>query len=164
MSIWAYSQENDAIKQSIEPFDDKDGQESFLPAMVSVDPDNNRIYAMNTGTGQFAGIRLDSDAPDLLALEWMVAQASYSYTSLVDPGDRRVIVASDIPKLDLPGSTYTTPYETEQVVWRAAEDGRELARSPLLPAMSQGAALSPGTGGAIYYPAASGHVIEVSVQ
>lgn len=83
--------------------------------------------------------------------------------SLVGPKEQRVIVASDIPRRHLPDSTYTTPYDTEQVVWRETTGGRELARSPLLPAMSQGAALSPGARGSIYYPAADGHVIELSV-
>ena len=73
-----------------------------------------------------------------------------------------MLVASDIP--DIEGGHYRKPYETEQVVWREAETGRELARSPSLPAMNQGAVLAPGPGGAIYYPTADGHVIKLQVE
>ncbi len=164
MSIWAYSQDDAKVNYGIQPFDDKDGQYSFLTAMVSADPDNNRIYAMNAGTGQFAAINLNPDKPELLSLDWMVNHSSFSFMSLIGTSQQRVIVASDIPKLQLPGSIYSTPYQTEQVVWRDAASGTELACNPLLPAMSQGAALSPGVKGVIYYPGANGQVIELSVD
>ena len=71
------------------------------------------------------------------------------------------LVASDIPAFHEPGSSSETDYKTEQVVWREAKTLRELARSERLPAMSKGAALSPGAKGAIYYPGAGGQVIEL---
>ena len=164
MSVWACSQADSNEKFEIRPFDDKDGQESFYTAMVSVDPENNRIYAMNTGTGQLAAISLNPGSRKLLSLDWTVEQYSFSFMSLVGPEEDRVIVASDIPAFHEPGTSYKTNYETEQVVWREAKTLRELARSERLPAMSKGAALSPGAKGAIYYPGAGGQVIKLSVE
>ena len=138
MSVWACSQADSNEKFEIRPFDDKDGQESFYTAMVSVDPENNRIYAMNTGTGQLAAISLNPGSRKLLSLDWTVEQYSFSFMSLVGPEEDRVIVASDIPAFHEPGTSYKTNYETEQVVWREAKTLRELARSERLPAMSKG--------------------------
>lgn len=164
MSIWAYSQADSNEKYHIDPFDDKDGEYSFFTAMVSVDPENNRVYAMNTGTGQMALLRLNPGNGELLKLERMIEQYSFSFMSLVGPKDDRIIVASDIPLFHESGTDYTDTYKTEQVVWREAKTLRELARSELLPPMSKGAALSPGTKGTIYYPASAGFIFELSVK
>ncbi len=152
------------MRARLDPFDDRNSQDSFLPAMVSVDPEHGLIYAMNTGTGQFIAMALDTTTEKpALTQKWEASQYSFSYTSLVGPDAKRVIVASDIPVFHEPDSTYSTPYHHEQVVWRAADTGEELARSPMLTPMSRGAALSPGPDGTIYYPGANGQIVELSV-
>jgi hypothetical protein len=53
----------------------------------------------------------------------------------------------------------------EQVVFRDAATGRELARTgELLPRMSQGANISPGFGGRVYFPGDDGKLYEITVQ
>ena len=52
----------------------------------------------------------------------------------------------------------------EQVVFRNAATGRELARTENLPRMSQGANISPGFGGRVYFPGVDGRIYEVSVR
>jgi len=157
--VWAISQDDSDKQFRIQPFDHKHGQDSFFTAMVAVDPENDRIYAMNTGTSEIAALSL---GPDGFSLDWKEQQTSFSFMSLVGSSERRVLVASDIPSIQ--GGHYEQPYATEQVVWREAESGRELARSQRLPKMNQGAVLSPGPGGAIYYPTADGQVIKLWVE
>ncbi len=159
LTVWAISQDDSDKQFRIQPFDHKHDQDSFFTAMVAVDPENDRIYAMNTGTSEIAALSL---GPDGFSLDWMEQQTSFSFMSLVGSSERRVLVASDIPSIQ--GGHYKQPYATEQVVWREAESGRELARSRRLPKMNQGAVLSPGPGGAIYYPTADGQVIKLWVE
>ena len=53
----------------------------------------------------------------------------------------------------------------EQVVFRDAATGRELARTvELLPRMSQGANISPGFDGLVHFPGVDGKLYEINVQ
>lgn len=52
----------------------------------------------------------------------------------------------------------------EQVVFRDAATGRELARTEELPRMSQGANISPGFDGRLYYPGVDGKLYEITVR
>jgi hypothetical protein len=54
--------------------------------------------------------------------------------------------------------------KNEQVVFRDAVTGRELARTWRLPRMSDGANISPGFGGRVYFPGKDGKVYEITVQ
>ena len=50
MSVIAVAQGDSSKVSNIQPFARSNGQ-SFIPSMVSVDPDNNRIYVMDAGAG-----------------------------------------------------------------------------------------------------------------
>ena len=57
-----------------------------------------------------------------------------------------------------------TKYTTEQVVWRHAATGDELARSNEFPKMSAGILVTPGYAGLQYFLTADGHIIALQVD
>ena len=50
------------------------------------------------------------------------------------------------------------------VVWRNADTGDELARSPLLPAVNGGTMVEPGYTGRMYFLAQNGKIIELTAR
>src|SRR5262249_12580148 len=104
---------------------------SLPPSSVSVDPIRNRIRAFDAGPGKLAALDLE---PDGLQIKWMVDQRTTEFMAVIGPPDRRVLVASAIPQ-----NNETAGHNThDQVVWRDAKSGAELARSPLLKAVNTG--------------------------
>ncbi len=55
-------------------------------------------------------------------------------------------------------------YETEAVVFRSAETGRELARSRQLPKVTSGALVTPGDNGRINYLGLGGEIFRLTVR
>lgn len=49
-------------------------------------------------------------------------------------------------------------------VWRNADSGDEIARSPLLPAVNSGTMVEPGDAGRMYFLAQNGKIIELTVR
>ncbi|MEU8515097.1 hypothetical protein AB0C76_26425 [Kitasatospora sp. NPDC048722] len=157
MSVVAVSQSDSTKVANVQPFANSGSKNSFIPSMVSVDPGNNRVYAMDAGAGKLAGIDLSNGT---LSVAWTQDQTTLSFTTLLGPEDQRVLIGTDIPVKFFQG---LKKYDTEQVVWRRAQDGAELARSSQLPKMTQGILVTPGYAGLQYFLTADGHVTGLQV-
>ena len=74
LSIVAMRQ-SDAKVSNLQPFasDMKKRSKSFLPSMVTADPDNSRIYAMDAGIGKVGGFSLDQKTGEMKTL-WTQGQ------------------------------------------------------------------------------------------
>ncbi|MEO0604899.1 MAG: hypothetical protein AAF211_25935 [Myxococcota bacterium] len=161
LSVFAVAQGDDTMRLSVDPFTPGMPPISAIPSALTVDPDNRRIYPMDAGRGQIGCVELVDG--ERLEVRWVVDQVTINHTSLVGPPDARVLVATDSPDLLRvvlgPAETYD-----EQVVWRSAETGEELARSAPLPPMMQGDPLAPGFFGVWYYPQADGTMLQLEVE
>jgi hypothetical protein len=125
--------------------------------MVSVDPENQRVYVMDAGAQKLAGVDL---VDGQLSVAWTQDQTTLSFTTLIGPADQRVLIGTDIP---IKRFQQLQSYTTEAVVWRDAQSGDELARSSELPKMTQGILVTPGYGGVQYFLTADGNIIGLQV-
>jgi hypothetical protein len=157
MSVVAVSQADASKVANLQPFANSGAKNSFIPSMVSVDPENNRVYAMDAGAGKLAGINLVNGQ---LSVAWTQDQTTLSFTTLIGPKDARVLIGTDIP---IKAFKQLKNYTTEQVVWRNAQTGAELARSSQFPKMTQGILVTPGYGALQYFLTADGHIIGLQV-
>lgn len=126
---------------------------SWAPMSVSADPENNLIYASDSLPGEIAAITI---TPNGLQTVWKANQTTTEFTTLIGPQDRRVIVGTDIPGPEIPGNNMN-----DFAVWRNAATGQELARSPLLPAMTQGTMIQPYYNGDMFFEGQSGTLIKL---
>jgi hypothetical protein len=130
---------------------------SWAPSSVSVDPQRKRIFAFDAGPGRLAALEL---RPDGLHTIWNVPQRTTEYLLLTGASPRhRVLVGTAIPETEVPGQN-----AHDQVVWREAETGRELAHSELLPAVLTGTMIQPGYEGRAYYMAQNAEIIELTAE
>lgn len=159
MSVLAVSQSDPSKRYSVQPFKDSRAPRSFLPSMITVDPDNMRLFAQDAGAGQLAALDL---SPEGLKVRWRVDQRSLSFTTLVGSTRERAIIGTHIP--DITSPTQFRTFQNEQVVWRDATTGKELARSDNLQPMTSGALVTPGFGGVVYYPILKGGLKELSFE
>jgi hypothetical protein len=158
MSVVAVSQADASEVLSIEPFADADSDNSFIPSMVSVDPAAQRIYVMDSGAGKIGAVALEDGK---LSTVWSDDQTTLSFTTLIGAEGQRVLIGTDIP---IRFFKQLTKYTTEQVVWRDAATGDELARSNEFPKMSAGILVTPGYAGLQYFLTADGHIIALQVD
>lgn len=158
MSVVAVSQADSSDVLNLEPFASSGSENSFIPSMVSVDPAANRIYVMDAGAGMIGAVALKGGK---LSLAWSDEQTTLSFTTLVGPQSQRVLIGTDIP---IKAFKQLRSYSTEQVVWRDAATGRELARSDEFPKMSAGILVTPGYAGLQYFLTADGHIIALQVN
>ncbi|HUA35363.1 MAG TPA: hypothetical protein VMA09_17265 [Candidatus Binataceae bacterium] len=121
---------------------------SWNAATVSVDPESNLIYAMDALPGEIAGVHLSSSG---LETAWKAAQTTTEFIAIIGPPNERVIVGSDIPGAQIPDAN-----TQDEVVWRKAATGQEIARSARLPAMTSGTMVQPYYFGEMFYPGAAG--------
>ena len=156
-SVVAISQDNASQLTRIDPFADSNAKNSIVPSMPSVDPVNNRIYVIDAGPGKLAAINFNQGN---LSLAWSVDQTTLSFTTLIGPSNARVLIGTNIPVKTFQGLKY---YTTEQVVWRSASTGTELARSDYFDKMVTGILVTPGFGGLMYYLSQSGKLIALQV-
>jgi hypothetical protein len=126
---------------------------SWAPMSVSADPENNLIYASDSLPGEIAAITITSSG---LEIVWKANQTTTEFTTLIGPQANRVLVGTDIPGIEIPGNN-THDY----AVWRNAASGQELARSPLLPAMTQGTMIQPYYHGHMFFEGQSGTLIKL---
>ncbi|MEO1480505.1 MAG: hypothetical protein AAFU77_00250 [Myxococcota bacterium] len=91
----------------------------------------------------------------------MADQTTFNHLTLIGPLDARVLVATDAPQALLALSSPGTPYD-EEMVWRSAETGSELARSEALPPMTGGSPISPGFASTVYYVGSGGEIVELT--
>lgn len=126
---------------------------SWAPASVSADPDSHLIYASDSLPGKIAAIKLTSHG---LETAWKVDQTTTEFTALIGPKCKRVLVGTDIPGPEIPGNN-----SNDFAVWRNAKTGQEIARSPLLPAMTQGTMIQPFYSGEVFYEGQLGQLIKL---
>ena len=157
MSVIAVSQADSKKVANLQPFASSGAKNSFIPSMVSVDPSNNRIYVMDAGAGKIAGVNLGNGK---LSLAWTQDQTTLSFTTLIGPKDQRVLIGTNIAVKTFQGLKH---YTTEQVIWRNAQTGKELASSSQFPKMTQGILVTPGYAGLQYFLTADGHIIALQV-
>lgn len=126
---------------------------SWAPMSVSADPENNLIYASDSLPGEIAAITITSTG---LETVWKANQTTTEFTTLIGPQASRVLVGTDIPGPEIPGNN-----TNDFAVWRNAATGQELARSPLLPAMTQGTMIQPYYNGHMFFEGQSGTLIKL---
>ncbi len=126
---------------------------SWAPMSVSADPENNLIYASDSLPGEIAAITISSNG---LQTVWKANQTTTEFTTLIGPQANRVLVGTDIPGPEIPGNN-----TNDFAVWRNAATGQELARSPLLPAMTQGTMIQPYYNGYMFFEGQSGTLIKL---
>ena len=167
LSVYAVSQADAGLRLRTEPFSPGANGFSFIPSALTVDPETMRIYSMDAGRGQIGCIELVGG--ERLETRWVVDQTTMNHTSLVGSSDARVFVSTDAPNLlaaraaARAAGRQTAGYE-EQVVWRSAASGEELARSDFMPPKLIGDPLAPGFFGVWYYLGAAGDVYELKVE
>lgn len=157
MSVIAVSQADAKQIANLQPFASSGAKNSLIPSMVSVDPQNNRVYVMDAGAGKLAGVNLQNGK---LSVAWTQDQTTLSFTTLIGPKDQRVLIGTNIPVKTFQG---LKSYTTEQVIWRNAQTGQELASSSQFPKMTQGILVTPGYAGLQYFLTADGHIIALQV-
>lgn len=126
---------------------------SWAPMSVSADPENNLIYASDSLPGEIAAITITSGG---LSTVWKANQTTTEFTTLIGPQTQRVLVGTDIPGPEIPGNN-----SNDFAVWRNAATGQELARSPLLPAMTQGTMIQPYYNGEMFYEGQAGTLFKL---
>ena len=126
---------------------------SFMPSTLSADPSTNVIYVMDALPGKIAALHITSSG---LESKWKVDQTTTEFIAIIGPPDQRAIVATDIPRPEIPGVN-----KHDEVVWRNAVTGGELARSPRLPAMTSATMVQPSYSGAVFYPGMDGQLFKL---
>ncbi len=134
---------------------------SFISSAPTVDPETMRIYSMDAVWGQIEFI--EAVVIERLETRLVVDQRTANHTSLVGPSEARVFVSTDSPDLLAARRGQTNGYE-EQVLWRSAASGEELARSDFMPPMLPGDPLAPGFFGVWYYLGTAGDVYKLKVE
>jgi hypothetical protein len=157
MSVVAVSQADSKKVANLEPFASSGSKNSFIPSMVSVDPASHLIFAMDAGAGRIGAVALNKGK---LTTKWTADQTTLSFTTLIGPQDHRVLIGTNIP---IKFFKQLKKYTTEQVIWRDAATGKELASSDQFPKMSAGILVTPGYAGLQYFLTASGHIIELQI-
>lgn len=166
MSIVAVNQRDGRLVrlepwENVPPWNYTFGSKSFLPAMLSVDPENSRIYIMDGGYGLAAAYAFNQ-ATGKMRLLWMKKQRTMNFSTLIGPKDARVLAATDIRGLCL-FMRCLRDHDKEEVVFRNAETGEEIARSEKLPKMTTGALVTPGADGEFYYLGLAGDIYKITV-
>ena len=159
MTVWAISTKDSNVRYSMDPFADLTQDQSFNVSMGSYDPENSRVYVADTGIGYTAALAFDpATGFDVL---WRKEQTTLAYTMLVNPKNQRVFVASNLTGL---GSRVNPLLaRNEQVVFRNAATGVELARTDKLARMNNGANLIAGYRGRFYFLGQDSNVHELVV-
>lgn len=157
MSVVAVSQKDAKQVANLEPFASAGAKNSFIPSMVSVDPQANLVFVMDAGAGKLGAVSLTNGQ---LSTKWTQDQTTLSFTTLIGPSGQRVLIGTNIP---VKYFKQLKSYTTEQVIWRDAAIGRQLASSDQFPKMSAGILVTPGYAGLQYFLTASGHIIALQV-
>jgi hypothetical protein len=146
--------------EHVPPWEYTFGSKSFLPAMLSVDPENNRVYIADGGYGLVAGYGFNQATGKMREL-WMEKQRTLNFSTLIGSREERVWVGTDVRGLCL-FMRCLRSYKKEQIVLRNAATGKVIGRSPMLPKMTTGALVTPGNDGALYYLTLAGDIYEVT--
>jgi hypothetical protein len=156
MSVVAINQADASRQFSSQPFPALPLRQSWSPSAVTVDPLRNRIFALDGLAGRIVALELRDDG---LHTVWTAPQRTLEFLALIGPAQRRVLVGTDVPLGQQVGSN-----TNDWVVWRNAETGDEIARSPLLQAVNGGTMVEPAYAGRMYFLAENGNIIELTVR
>jgi hypothetical protein len=156
MSVIAINQADASKQFSSQPFTAIGAPQSWSPSAVSVDPLRNRIFALDGIAGRIAALDLRNDG---LHTIWTAPQRTTEFMALIGSAQRRVLVGTDVP-----GNQQVGANTQDWVVWRDAETGNQIARSPLLQAVNAGTMVEPAYAGRMYFLAQSGNIIELTVR
>ena len=160
LSVIVINQADASQLFSTQPFKDfqvpPDYPTSWAPMSVSADPKRNLIYAIDSSPGVIGALKI---TPNGLQTVWTAYQRTTEFLAIIGPPGRRVLVGTDIPTGEKPGSN-----QHDFVVWRDAQTGQELARSEQLPVMTTGAMIQPYYFGKIFYCGLAGQLFELNVR
>ena len=160
LSVIAINQADASKQLYAQPFKDfpvpSGYPKSWAPMSVSVDASQNLIYAIDSSPGVIGALKLTDSG---LQTVWIKHQRTTEFLALIGPPDHRVVVGTEIP----PGQAPVTN-TTDFVVWRDAQDGKELARTKQLPKFTSGTMLQPYYFGKMFYPGEDGSLFELTVQ
>lgn len=163
MPVNAISVNDPSERFLIQPFEDIEARFSFGVAHGAFDPVSNLYFTADTGAGYVGAMHFDPESG--FEVVWREEQITSVFQQLIGTPEERVIVTSELtnlPRLN-PTPIGTLNAENEQVVFRDAATGRELARTEDLPRMTQGSNISPGFGGRIYFIGVDGVLYEITV-
>jgi hypothetical protein len=121
---------------------------------LEADAENGLFYGVETLARKVAAFRICDSG---IEVAWKKTQTTTEWATLIGPKEHRVWVGTDIPLTQIPGAN-----ANDRVVWRDASTGRELARSAVLPVMTQGSAVQPGYDGSMYFPGATGTLVRLT--
>ena len=99
----------------INPIPLKPLQKSFLPATLTTDLRNNRIYVWDFGAGKVAAVDFTQDGN--MSVAWLQDQRTLGFMPLIGPADKRVLVGTNINPTSTLAELKDVTY-TEQVLWR----------------------------------------------
>jgi hypothetical protein len=111
---------------------------SQVGSKAAVDPENNRIYLADWKAEKL--LCLDFDPSSGFKSRWVRSQKMFCFPSLFGDSGNRQIVGTD-----------KDPSYGDQVVWRDAATGEEVARSAYLDPNFNGSTVGPGFDGRFYY-------------
>lgn len=160
MTVWAISTKNTQIRHSFQPFADLTEDQTFNVSMGSYDPENKRVYVSDAGVGYMASLSFDEE--NGFEKLWREKQTSIAYTMLINPKDERVFVATDLTGLGSKLNPFLA--KREEVVFRNAANGLELARSDSFKRTNNGANLVPGYYGRIYFLSQDDKIYEITID
>jgi hypothetical protein len=168
MSVVAISQADDSKIAKIDPIPLESGQKSTYYAHGAVDPDNNRIYAMDAGSPKKAFAVDFNPNTGNMSVAWVEPQWSQSYITLIGPDDKRVFVNTNMSSPVTQNASEMIPWPEganylEQIQWRDAETGKLLAASDFFPSAAAYATVPVGYGGLIYDILNIGNIIALQV-
>ena len=161
LSVVAINQADASRQFSSQPFAAVRAPKSWCVSAVSVDPLRNRIFALDGLAGQIAAVELRDDG---LHTVWTAPQITAEFLALIGPAHRRVLVGTDHASQLMTPSCPVGFGPQDSVVWRNADTGDEIARSPLLSPVSGGTMVEPGYAGRMYFLAQNGKIIELTVR
>ena len=127
---------------------------SWADMSLEADPQTGLFYGVETLARKVAAFKLTASG---IVTVWKKTQTTTEWATLIGPKNHRVWVGTDIPVPQIPGNN-----KSDEVVWRDAATGRELARSGAVPAMTQGSAVQPGYGGSVFFPGAKGTLVKLT--
>lgn len=168
MSVVAISQANSSKVTTLDPIPLKPGQQSAYYAHGAVDPENNRIYAMDAGIHKAFAVDFNPNTGKM-SVAWVKPQWSQSYITLIGPSYNRVFVNTNMSSPVTQNVSEMKPgpiggnYK-EQIQWRDAKTGRLLAASDFFPSSASYADVPVGYGGLIYDITNIGNIIALQVS
>lgn len=127
---------------------------SWAGMSLEADTENGLFYGVETLARKVAAFRITRSG---IKMVWKKDQTTTEWATLIGPRNKRVWVGTDIPLDEIPGAN-----QHDRVVWRDAATGRLLARSELLPYMTQGSAVQPGYGGSVFFPGGEGTLVKLT--